>query len=463
LGGRGDHSAVTGPAPDLVLAYVGLGSNLGDRLGFLRAAVARLDAEPGVRVTRGSRIYETAPVGNVDQGWFLNAVAEVQTNLEPRALLERLLAIEESLGRVRGVRGGPRTIDFDLLIHADARLKDPACTVPHPRLEERAFVVAPLAELAPERRLPGGLTAAERARELRGGPQGLGPYPAGLLPPEVDGRPDVLTAEVVGGALARGRFGRPWHAAGEVESTNDWARALAAAGAPEGAVATAEVQLAGRGRGGRVWFSPGDWGLWMSVVLRPEASPDRTPELTLVAGLALADAVTELARVELELKWPNDLIVGGRKVAGILTEGRTFGGRLASAVVGIGVNVNTPTEAFPAALGGRAGSLLGATGRPFRRSVLAARLLAALEARYRLWQAEGFAGLREDYLARLAWRGDLVEVREGSTAQAGRVEDVDESGQLRLSRDDGSTLVVRVGEVSLRRPGGGSCLSDGVE
>lgn len=450
---------MTGRGADLALAYVGLGSNLGDRLGSLRAAVARLDGEPGVRVTRGSRIYETAPVGNVDQGWFLNAVAEVQTNLEPRALLERLLYIERSLGRVRGARGGPRTIDFDLLLHGDARLDDPASTVPHPRLEERAFVVAPLAELAPERRLPGGLTAAERARELRGGPQEVGPYPAGLLPPQVDGWPDVLTAEAAEGSLAPGRFGRPWHAAGEVTSTNDWARALAAAGAPEGAVAVVEVQLAGRGRSGRAWFSPGDWGLWMSVVLRPEASPDRTLELTLVAGLALVDAVSELTGLEPALKWPNDLIIGGCKIAGILTEGRTSGGRLASAVVGIGVNVNTPPDAFPAALGGGAGSLLGATGRRYRRMELAAGLLAALEARYGLWQAEGFAGLRADYLARLAWRGELVEVWDGSVALAGRVEDVDESGRLRLSGSDGSTLVVRAGEVSLRRREGGSGLA----
>lgn len=438
----------------MTVAYIGFGSNLGDRLGHLRAALRRLDAEPGIRVLRGSRVYETSPVGYTDQGWFLNAVAEVATELDAPSLLRRLLAIEAELGRERTVRWGPRTVDLDLLLYGDLRLDDPECTVPHPRLEERNFVIVPLAELVPDRRLFGGGTVAGRARAFGGaaGPE-MRAYPAGLLPPVVDGEPDVLDQEAVAGALRPGRFGRPWHAAGEVGSTNDWARSLAEEGAPEGTAVAAEVQLAGRGRAGRKWFSPGDWGLWLSVVLRPDAPAADTAELTLVAGIALADAVAATTGRDPVLKWPNDLLLGDRKVAGVLTEGRLTGGVPAYAIVGAGVNVNTPEDAFPPAVRDCAGSLQLATGRPIRRAELAATYLAALEARYHRWRAGGFQALRDEYLARLAWQGETVVVRNPSGTLTGRLLGVDESGRLLVGQDGGSTWTVSSGDVTLRRAG----------
>jgi len=131
-------------------AYVGLGANLGDREAAIRAAAEQLGAR------RVSAIVETEPWGYTDQPRFLNAVAEVETSLEPRAFLERLLEIERSLGRTRdGPRWGPRTIDLDLLVHGDAVVNEPGLTVPHPRLHERAFVLEPLAELAPSLNVPG--------------------------------------------------------------------------------------------------------------------------------------------------------------------------------------------------------------------------------------------------------------------------------------------------------------------
>jgi 2-amino-4-hydroxy-6-hydroxymethyldihydropteridine diphosphokinase len=134
----------------VTLAYVGLGANLGDREAAIRAAGARLGAR------RMSRIVETEPWGYTEQPPFLNAVAEVQTDLEPRAFLERLLEIERSLGRTRdGPRWGPRVIDLDLLVHGDAVVDAEGLTVPHPRLQERAFVLEPLAELAPSLNIPG--------------------------------------------------------------------------------------------------------------------------------------------------------------------------------------------------------------------------------------------------------------------------------------------------------------------
>ncbi len=134
-----------------VVVYVALGSNLGDREARLAGALAALRATPGISGLRLSRIYETAPVGPPGQGPFLNAVARFETGLAPRALLERLLAIEAAAGRRRSaIRNEARVLDLDLLLYGDARVEEPDLVVPHPRLHERAFVLEPLAELAPE-------------------------------------------------------------------------------------------------------------------------------------------------------------------------------------------------------------------------------------------------------------------------------------------------------------------------
>jgi 2-amino-4-hydroxy-6-hydroxymethyldihydropteridine diphosphokinase len=139
-------------------AYLGLGSNLGDREGLLRSALERLAADDLV-VTAVSSVYETAPVGWIDQPDFLNLAAAIRTSLSPRALLEWCLAVEAGLGRVRGERWGPRTIDIDVLWYEGAELQEPALTLPHPRLTERAFALLPLAEIAPALPLGRGTAA----------------------------------------------------------------------------------------------------------------------------------------------------------------------------------------------------------------------------------------------------------------------------------------------------------------
>jgi 2-amino-4-hydroxy-6-hydroxymethyldihydropteridine diphosphokinase len=139
-----------------VTNYIGLGSNLGDREGFLRRALELLRAEPEIDVTAVSSVRETDPVGLVDQPRFLNAVARVETDLAPRELLDRMLAAERELGRRRdGPRFGPRTIDLDLLLYGDEEIDEPGLIVPHPRLAERAFVLEPLHELDPALVVPG--------------------------------------------------------------------------------------------------------------------------------------------------------------------------------------------------------------------------------------------------------------------------------------------------------------------
>ena len=149
----------------MTVAYVGLGANLGDREAALLSAAELLPAR------RLSTIRETAPWGYLDQPPYLNAVAEVETELDARAFLDRLLDLERLLGRIRlGPRWGPRTIDLDLLTFGDAVLDEPGLTVPHPRLHERLFVLEPLAELAPSLNIPGKGTVSALLAGLQSGP-----------------------------------------------------------------------------------------------------------------------------------------------------------------------------------------------------------------------------------------------------------------------------------------------------
>ncbi|BCV20095.1 2-amino-4-hydroxy-6-hydroxymethyldihydropteridine diphosphokinase [Moorella sp. Hama-1] len=146
-------------------AYLGLGSNLGNREENMKKAVAFLDANPGIEVERLSSWYETAPVGKTDQGWFLNSVARIKTTMPARELLRAVLAVEQQLGRVRRERWGPRTIDIDILLYDDINVTEPDLEIPHPRMLERAFVLIPLAEIAPDLLLPDGRRAAVAARD----------------------------------------------------------------------------------------------------------------------------------------------------------------------------------------------------------------------------------------------------------------------------------------------------------
>jgi 2-amino-4-hydroxy-6-hydroxymethyldihydropteridine diphosphokinase len=157
-------------------AYLGLGSNIGDRLATLQRAADLLEAEDGVTVVASSRVWETDPVGGPPQPDFLNVVLRVETSLSPRELLDAAHRVEQALGRVRDVRWGPRTIDVDIELFDDERVDDPDLTIPHPRLLERAFVVLPLLELEPDPVLPDGT----RVLDARPGGDGARPVAPGL-------------------------------------------------------------------------------------------------------------------------------------------------------------------------------------------------------------------------------------------------------------------------------------------
>ena len=157
--------------------YLSLGSNIGDREGHLRKAIEQLNAG-GVRVLRVSPVYETEPVDVTGQGWFLNLVVEAGTDLFPVQLLARTMWIEREMGRVRTTPKGPRTIDIDILLYGSSRVKTAELEIPHPRMAERRFVLAPLADLAPDLRHP---TTGKSVREML---DAVSDQAARRLPPE---------------------------------------------------------------------------------------------------------------------------------------------------------------------------------------------------------------------------------------------------------------------------------------
>lgn len=147
-------------------AFIGIGANLGVPASTVRRAIAAIGSVPDTRMVVASSLYRTAPVGYLDQPDFVNAVAEVETCLDPVALLDQLLLIEARFGRERGARNAPRTLDLDLLLYGNRQLQSPQLTLPHPRMAERAFVLVPLAEIAPDAAVGTLGTAADLRRGI---------------------------------------------------------------------------------------------------------------------------------------------------------------------------------------------------------------------------------------------------------------------------------------------------------
>jgi 2-amino-4-hydroxy-6-hydroxymethyldihydropteridine diphosphokinase len=147
-------------------AYIGVGANLRNPVAQVRSGIEALAMLPDTRLVRFSSLYKSAPVGYLDQPEFVNAVAQVETTLTPRALLDALARLERRHGRTREFANAPRTLDLDLLLYGDTIVDEPGLTVPHPRMHERAFVMVPLAEIAPEARVPGRGIAAELVRSV---------------------------------------------------------------------------------------------------------------------------------------------------------------------------------------------------------------------------------------------------------------------------------------------------------
>jgi BirA family biotin operon repressor/biotin-[acetyl-CoA-carboxylase] ligase len=227
---------------------------------------------------------------------------------------------------------------------------------------------------------------------------------------------------------------------GRVESTQTVAFALAADGAPDGTVVMADSQAAGRGRRGRAWRDEPGASLLVSIVLRPRLEPARLPGLSLAAGVAVAEALTRTAGITPRLKWPNDVLVGGRKLAGILLETRLTGAR-PTAVLGVGVNLSQ--RVFPADLGPRATSVWLASGRLVDRDALLSALLDALGDWRRRLERQGFAPIRTRWRALADTLGRTVTV----DGVSGVAVDVDADGALVVADAEGRRRRVLAGDV----------------
>jgi BirA family biotin operon repressor/biotin-[acetyl-CoA-carboxylase] ligase len=262
--------------------------------------------------------------------------------------------------------------------------------------------------------------------------------------------PDRLTALELRPLLNTHDVGQVIHWYEELGSTSDRAKELADEGAEHGEVVIAEAQTAGRGRRGRHWASPPRKNLYFSVVLRPELPPGRVAELTLVASVALCDAVRQ-AGVEAGIKWPNDLLVSGRKIAGILTELAAEPDRVHWVVLGAGINVNARAEDFPEELRGEATSIALERGQPAPRALFAAACFTALEEWIDRHAAEGFAVVRDAWRERSVTLGRRVMVRTDGREIVGVAEDIDDAGAL-LVRGPSGTERILSGDVALLRP-----------
>ena len=255
---------------------------------------------------------------------------------------------------------------------------------------------------------------------------------------------DILDRALVERRLRTRYLGRNLLYLETASSTQDAARAQAEAGGPVGTAVLAEEQTAGRGRLGRAWVSPAGKNIHVTLVMRPPAPKLRV--LSIVSPLAVAEALEGIGLTP-RLKWPNDVLVGGRKIAGILIETELSGDAVKYALVGIGLNVNFDVEATPE-IADIATSVRRELGRDASREELLAALLNAFEARYE--QAlEGDADVFQVWRSRLETLGRRVRATLGERVEEGVAEDVDAEGNLLVRRDDGSLAVVEAGDVTL--------------
>jgi BirA family biotin operon repressor/biotin-[acetyl-CoA-carboxylase] ligase len=262
------------------------------------------------------------------------------------------------------------------------------------------------------------------------------------------GDPDRLLPAEIARHLTTQRFGRQLASFETIDSTNVYASRWARDGAPEGTLVVAERQTAGRGRLGRHWVSPARVNLYASLVLRPRLQPADAPQLALAAAVGVARALEPLAPGRVAIKWPNDCLLDGKKVAGILTEMDAEVDRIRAVVLGIGVNLNAPVRAFPRELRDTATSVLLATGSAVDRPRFAAALCATLEAVYDRVVADGFAVLADEWESYSCLTGRQVTIDCGGRRSEGTVRGIDASGRLVLDGSAGEERIM-AGDVSI--------------
>lgn len=258
----------------------------------------------------------------------------------------------------------------------------------------------------------------------------------------------MIDTEILSGLKTR-IFARDLHCYNRLSSTNTRAIELAEAGAIEGTIVVAEEQTGGRGRLGRNWHSAPGLGIWSSVILRPQVPLQRASGLSLLAALAFAQTVENELGLKVDLKWPNDGLIAGRKVFGVLTEVSAEVDRVYYVVCGTGINVSHQMADFPVGLRNSAGSLGMACGHPVDRLALYRAYLMSFENLYRGFRRDGIAPFLEDYRKQSLLLGREVVVRQGYTEIAGKAIGIDDNGAL-IIRSGRTDTAIFAGEATLR-------------
>jgi BirA family transcriptional regulator, biotin operon repressor / biotin---[acetyl-CoA-carboxylase] ligase len=266
------------------------------------------------------------------------------------------------------------------------------------------------------------------------------------------GVPDVLHADDLISRLGKTRIiGRDIRVFQETTSTNDVVEKLARDGVKEGAVVFAESQTKGRGRLGRKWLSPGKKGLWFSILLRPDLRPHETTRLTVASATALRRAIQLQTGLEPEIKWPNDILIGGKKVAGILTEMYAEVDRVKYVIIGIGVDVNLNARDFPPELKKTATSLKIESGNTISRADLATSIIRELDIDYQRICCNAFQKVAEEWEKYCKTIGEEVVIRTGSREIRGRAESLAEDGALLLRTEHGRPERIVGGDVTYEK------------
>lgn len=258
--------------------------------------------------------------------------------------------------------------------------------------------------------------------------------------------PDILTPDMLREPLKGSLFGKRIHHFFKADSTNRIAMELGHAGEPEGAVVLAEEQSAGRGRAGRSWQSERGTGIYVTLLLRPKLAPVQAPLLTMMAGLSMHAAIRAQTGLNADLKWPNDILLNGKKAGGILTEMHAEPSLVRFVIVGIGINVNQ--EKFAGEVSATATSLRMQSGRQQSRLELLARLLLEFETDYNRFLREGAASVTSRFEGISSYaRGKRVSVASGSDNYTGVTAGLSAEGLLQVQREDGRVTTVLAGDV----------------
>jgi len=252
----------------------------------------------------------------------------------------------------------------------------------------------------------------------------------------LDASPDKLHPSEIRIGMNSQLIGRKIQSVAETASTNVAAFRLAEEGAEEGTTLIADFQSGGKGRLGRVWASPQGVNLYCSVILRPDIKPVAAPQLTFLSAVAVARAIERLTDLKPRIKWPNDILIDGKKVAGLLNEMSAETDKVNFVVLGIGVNINMQAEQFPADLRHPATSLFIETGKTISCTVFTRALLEELDDLYREFIREGYAPVRKAWLEKSRLEGAFVTVTDNGLSRSGRVRGIDEYGALILENGE---------------------------